>query len=191
MKNTKLNIYQITIMALMAALTCILAPNSLPIGPVPITLTNLVIYFSVYILGFYYGMGSYLIYLLLGIVGLPVFSGYEGGIQKLAGPTGGYIIGFIFMIIIGGLAMEVSRRNIIITIIAWILGTFVAYAFGTIWFVKVTKMTYQAALSLCVYPFILPDIAKVILGTILGKAVYVALKKAGLLQLLQKSKVNK
>lgn len=188
MKNTKMNIYQITIMALMAALTCILAPNSLPIGLVPITLTNLVIYFSVYILGFYYGMGSYLIYLLLGIVGLPVFSGYEGGIQKLAGPTGGYIIGFIFMIIIGGLAMEISRRNMVVTIIAWIIGTFVAYAFGTIWFVKVTKMTVQGALSLCVYPFILPDIAKVVLGTFLGKAVYTALKKAGLLQALQKVK---
>ena len=77
------------LMALFAALTCVLAPLSIPIGPVPISFTNLVIYFSLYVLGWQRATITYLVYLLLGLVGLPVFSGFAGGIGKLAGPTGG------------------------------------------------------------------------------------------------------
>ena len=87
--------YEITITALMTAVTCILAPMSIPIGPVPISFTNLAIYLSLYLLVWKKGTISYLIYLLIGLVGLPVFSGFTGGPAKLAGPTGGYIIGFI------------------------------------------------------------------------------------------------
>ena len=92
--------YAITVTALMTAVTCILAPLSIPIGPVPISLTNLAIYISLYLLGWKRGTISYLIYLLIGLVGIPVFSGFTGGPAKLAGPTGGYIIGFIAMAII-------------------------------------------------------------------------------------------
>ena len=77
--------YEITMTALMAAVTCILAPLSIPIGPVPISFTNLAIYLSLYLLGWKRGTISYLIYLLLGLVGLPVFSGFTGGPAKLAG----------------------------------------------------------------------------------------------------------
>ena len=96
--------YAITVTALMTAVTCILAPLSIPIGPVPISLTNLAIYISLYLLGWKRGTISYLIYLLIGLVGIPVFSGFTGGPAKLAGPTGGYIIGFIVMAVIAGLS---------------------------------------------------------------------------------------
>lgn len=76
--------YEITITALMAAVTCILAPLSIPIGPVPISFTNLAIYLSLYLLGWKRGTISYLVYLLIGLVGVPVFSGFTGGIGKLA-----------------------------------------------------------------------------------------------------------
>ena len=102
--------YEITITALMTAVTCILAPMSIPIGPVPISFTNLAIYLSLYLLGWKRGTISYLIYLLIGLVGLPVFSGFTGGPAKLAGPTGGYIIGFIVMAIIAS-AYRYDRRN--------------------------------------------------------------------------------
>ena len=98
--------YAITVTALMTAVTCILAPLSIPIGPVPISLTNLAIYISLYLLGWKRGTISYLIYLLIGLVGIPVFSGFTGGPAKLAGPTGGYIIGFIAMAIIAGLVID-------------------------------------------------------------------------------------
>ena len=89
MKN-KSTIYQLTTCAIMTALMCILGPMSIPIGPIPVSFTNLVIYLAVYLLGTKGATISYLIYLLLGAVGLPVFSGYAGGLAKLAGPTGGY-----------------------------------------------------------------------------------------------------
>ena len=96
----KSQIYQLACCALMAALMCIFGPMSVPIGPVPVSLTNLVIYFTVYLIGMKGATVSYLIYMLLGIVGLPVFSGYQGGLAKVAGPTGGYLVGFILMALI-------------------------------------------------------------------------------------------
>ena len=94
--------YAMVTTAFMAAVTCILAPLSIPIGPVPISLTNLAIYLSLYLLNWKRGTISYCLYLLIGLAGLPVFSGFSGGIGKLAGPTGGYIIGFIPMVLHAG-----------------------------------------------------------------------------------------
>ena len=84
----KTSTYAMVVTALMAAVTCILAPLSVPIGPVPVSLTNFAIYLSLYLLDWKKGTLSYLIYLLLGLVGLPVFSGFTGALAKLAGPTG-------------------------------------------------------------------------------------------------------
>ncbi len=103
-KKKKISTRQMTIIALMTAVTCILGPLSIPLpfSPVPISFTNLAIYFSVFVLGTYSATVSYLVYLLIGMVGLPVFSGFSGGFGKLAGPTGGYLVGFIFMALIAG-----------------------------------------------------------------------------------------
>ena len=90
--NSKVSIYQMAAAALMTALMCALGPLSIPIGPVPISLTNFVIYIAIYLLGTKSGTISYCLYLLIGMVGLPVFSGYSGGLSKLAGPTGGYLM---------------------------------------------------------------------------------------------------
>ena len=108
------NLKDMVLMALFAALTCVLAPLVVPIGPVPISLTNLVIYFSLYVLGWQRATITYIVYLLLGLVGLPVFSGFEGGVGKVAGPTGGYLIGFIFMAIVCGLLMQVKKDKKIV-----------------------------------------------------------------------------
>ena len=74
----RISTYQLTTCALMAALMCVLGPMSIPIGPVPVSFTNLVIYLTVYLLGMKGATISYLVYLLLGAAGMPVFSGYEG-----------------------------------------------------------------------------------------------------------------
>ena len=111
------NLKDMVLMALFAALTCVLAPLAVPIGPVPISLTNLVIYFSLYVLGWQRATITYIVYLLLGLVGLPVFSGFEGGVGKVAGPTGGYLIGFIFMAIVCGLLMQVKKDKKIVNIV--------------------------------------------------------------------------
>ena len=125
--------YTMVITALMAAVTCILAPLSIPIGPIPISLTNFAIYLSLYLLNWKMGTLSYIIYLLVGLVGLPVFSGFTGGVGKLAGPTGGYIIGFIPMAIIAGIIID-KCNNRVIQILGMVLGTAICYAFGTAWF---------------------------------------------------------
>ena len=180
MKNRS-SIYQMTTCALMAALMCILGPLSIPIGPVPVSFTNLVIYLTVYLLGMKGSTISYVIYLLLGAAGLPVFSGYEGGLSKLAGPTGGYLIGFIFMALICGIFMEKSRAHAVITGLGMILATFVAYLFGTVWFVVEMHCEVWYALTVCVFPFIPFDIAKIVIATALGKVIRSALTKADLL----------
>ena len=99
---------KLTLIGLMSALLCILGPLSipLPVSPVPITLTNFAVYIIVYILGMRSGTVSVLIYLCLGTAGLPVFSAFSGGLAKLAGPTGGYLAGFLFLALIQGFLME-------------------------------------------------------------------------------------
>ena len=107
--NTKdLNAKTIALIGLMAAVTCIMGPLSIPLpfSPVPISLTNLAIYLTIYVLGMKKGTLSYIIYLLLGFAGLPVFSGFTSGSAKMLGPTGGYLIGFIFLAIICGIFIE-------------------------------------------------------------------------------------
>lgn len=180
MKNRS-SIYQLTTCAVMAALMCILGPMSIPIGPVPVSFTNLVIYLTVYLLGMKGATLTYLIYLLLGAAGMPVFSNYEGGLAKLTGPTGGYLIGFILMALICGFIMEKSHIHTIITALGMIAATFVAYLFGTIWFVLEMQCDVWYALTVCVFPFIPFDIAKIVIATILGKMIRSALAKANLL----------
>lgn len=177
----RFTIYQLATCALMAALMCVLGPMSIPIGPIPVSLTNFVIYLAVYLLGMKGATVSYLIYLLIGAAGMGVFSGYEGGIGKLAGPTGGYLIGFILMVIICGFVMEKSHSNTIITIIGMIVATLVAYLFGTVWFVFQMQCDVWYALTVCVFPFIPFDIAKILIATALGKALRKVLIKSHLL----------
>ncbi len=161
----KLTTKDLTLIGLMSAVMCILGPLSLPIGPVPISLTNLAIYFAVYLLGTKRGTISFLIYLLLGLIGLPIFSGFQGGPQKLFGVTGGYLFGFILMAIIGGLFIEKFPEKRILHFIGIFLGTVLCYVLGTLWFVHLMgDTTFVAALGICVIPFIPGDIAKMLLA---------------------------
>ena len=172
--------YTMVITALMAAVTCILAPLSIPIGPIPISLTNFAIYLSLYLLNWKMGTLSYIIYLLVGLVGLPVFSGFTGGVGKLAGPTGGYIIGFIPMAIICGFAFEkFSNRGMQIVVLA--IGTIVAYIFGTAWLAIEAHLTFYQALLAGVIPYIPGDLVKIILVVLAGPIVKKRLQSGGFL----------
>ncbi|MCI8489918.1 MAG: biotin transporter BioY [Lachnospiraceae bacterium] len=183
-EKSKLSIHQLTAAALMTALMCILGPLSIPIGAVPISFTNLVIYLAVYLLGTRLGTISYLVYLLLGAAGLPVFSGYSGGLAKLAGPTGGYLVGFIFMAIISGVFVKKSHYKQIFSILGMVIGTLVAYLFGTIWFVLESGCTIWYALTVCVFPFLIGDAIKILLASNVGLLIRNALNKANLLEQL-------
>ena len=178
----KMSVSAITTCALMAALMCVLGPMSVPIGPIPITLTNLVVYLTVFLLGWKGAAVSTVVYLLLGAVGMPVFSGFQGGFAKLAGPTGGFLIGFVFVALIGGFIVDKFQRKLIPSFLGLVLGTAVLYLFGTVWFVILMDSTVAHALSVCVVPFLPFDLGKIVAALVLGKAVRTGLEKANLIK---------
>ena len=170
MKDTFFTTKRIVLIGMMTAVTCILGPLSIPLpfSPVPISFTNLAIYFSLYVLGMKAGTVSYLIYLLLGFVGLPVFSGFSGGVGKLAGPTGGYLIGFIFMAIVSGWIIDRFPGKYLYHTLGLVLGTIICYAFGTIWLARQLNMTFIAGLGVGVIPYLPGDGLKILAALLVG-----------------------
>ena len=181
LERKKITSYQLALIGVMTALTCILGPMSIviPFTPVPISLTNLVVYLSVWLLGWRLGTVSYLVYLLIGLVGLPVFSGFTGGAGKLFGPTGGYLIGFIFMAIVAGLFIQ-WQSHWYFRLCGMILGTLIAYLFGTVWLAYAAGMNFQGALAAGVLPFIPGDLAKMLLVLLGAPLIETRLKRAGI-----------
>lgn len=177
----KTTVFNMTSCALMAALMCVFCPVSVPIGPIPISLGILVILLTVYVLGTWRALISYTVYLLLGAVGMPVFSGFQGGLAKLAGPTGGYLVGFWLMILVSGLIMELCKRNLLLTVLGMVVGVAVDYVVGTAWFVFQTESTVAHALDVCVFPFIPFDAAKIVIAVLFGSLIYKGLQRAKLL----------
>ena len=130
----KLTTYQMAVTALMAAVMCVLGPLTVPIGAVPISLANFVICLTAWLLGPKFGTLSVAVYLCIGLIGVPVFSGYGAGLAKLAGPTGGYLVGYLLLALIGGLFIEKSKGNPVVSGIGLVLCDGACYVLGTAWF---------------------------------------------------------
>lgn len=169
--NKKLTTKKMTAYALMSALMCILGPLSIQIGPIPVSFTNLVIYFAAYILGTKGVFWSYLVYFMLGTFGLPVFSGFSGGLSKLVGPTGGCLIGFFFTAVLSGIFIQKFPKNKIIQIIGIYASTFVTYALAVLWFAFIQKTSLWYAFSVCVLPFLIIDLVKVIISAFVAPVI--------------------
>lgn len=183
-KNHSITVVEMTKVALMTALLCVIAPHTiiLPVSPVGITLGSFLVYLAGALLGPYLGSLSVLLYLLLGFAGLPVFSGYTSGAAKLLGPTGGYLIGFIPCAFVIGMFMKKYKKGIqgiLMIVLGVVVGTLVLYTFGTIWFLVVyTKdITLKDALAKCVIPFLPLDTVKIIVSAVLVPPVLSALKR--------------
>ena len=177
--NQKIRTKHMVLIALMTAVTCVLGPLSIPLpfSPVPISLTNFAIFLAIFVLGMKSGTISFIIYLLLGAVGVPVFSSFRGGFQVLAGPTGGYLIGFIFLALIMGFALDHFDRKLVPTIIGMIIGMVVCYAFGTVWLAKLLSLSFKEGLMMGVIPYLPGDAAKIIIAAIVGPKLYGATQK--------------
>ena len=177
--NQKIRTKQMVLIALMTAVTCVLGPLSIPLpfSPVPISLTNFAIFLAIFVLGMKSGTISFIIYLLLGAVGVPVFSSFRGGFQVLAGPTGGYLIGFIFLALIMGFALDHFDRKRVPTIIGMSIGMAVCYAFGTVWLAKLLSLSFKEGLMMGVIPYLPGDAAKIIIAAIVGPKLYGATQK--------------
>ena len=173
--------YSIVITALFAALTAVFSQISIPIGPVPINLAMLSVFVAGGLLGIRRAMISQLVYVLLGAVGVPVFAGFKGGFAALAGPTGGYIIGYILAEGTIALICHFWNKKVVALIVAMVAGLAVCYAFGTAWFMVIyMKNTgpvgLMTVLGWCVFPFIIPDLVKMALAIAITKAVSLRIK---------------
>lgn len=171
----------LTHVALFAALLAICSWISIP-SSVPFTLQTLGVFMAVGLLGKKRGTLAVIVFLLLGLFGLPVFSGFKGGVGVLFGPTGGYLIGFIGTAYIMGSILERYGRSTASMLIAMVIGLLICYAFGTAWFMIVYgkaqgSISLLATLSMCVFPFIIPDILKIIVSHLLIQKLYPLLSR--------------
>lgn len=182
---------------LFAALTAICSLISIPLGftPVPINLGTLAVFLTGGVLGKKYGTISIVVYILLGSAGVPVFSGFRGGISVLAGPTGGYIIGYIGAVLAIGFMTEALLRKknfaerqpkalntaaeALIYTLSMTIGLLICYAMGTAWFMISTGTPLWASLVSCVLPFLPGDALKIAAAVLLVKKLRPALALYG------------
>lgn len=148
--------------AIFAAIICVAAPFSVQAGPIPITLATFAIYLAGTILGGKRGMAAVAVYIMIGAVGLPVFSNFNGGFGALTGPTGGYIIGYIPLVFLTGIFSEMNSKKHLTMIVGMVLGTVALYAFGTAWYMIMSGRDLITSLSLCALPFIPGDAVKIV-----------------------------
>jgi len=166
----------LNITALSAVIIAVCSWISFPLI-VPVTLQTFGIFTVVGIIGLKKGTAAVVLYLLLGAAGLPVFSGFKGGIGVLFGPTGGYLIGFVAAAIILGWLVESCGRKSTVLAAGMALGLAACYLLGTIWFKivythKIGTVDLLTVLSWCVLPFLIPDVIKITLSIVVVKRVY-------------------
>lgn len=178
--TTSIRIQQLTTVGLMTAVICVLGPLAFG-GPVPVSLGMLGIYLAASILGMKLGTLSVVIYILLGLAGVPVFTNFTAGAGKLLGPTGGYIIGYIFMALICGFFIDRWNGRLILNFLGMALGTAVCYLFGSIWLAFQMSLTFSQALATGAIPYIPFDLMKLLLALVLGGQIRKRLKKTGLI----------
>ena len=152
--------------ALFTALLCAVAPFSVAIGPIPLSFATLAIYLAAGTLGWKYGVLSVALYIVLGAVGLPVFSNFGGGFHKIAGVTGGFIVGYIPLALAAGLSSRISEKKRWLYALGMVIGTVLMYTCGVAWFMLQTEASLAAALLACVTPFLIGDALKIIIACV-------------------------
>lgn len=167
-----ISVYDLVMVALFAALIAVCAWITVP-GAIPFTLQTMGVFLAVGLLGGKRGTAAVLVYILLGAVGMPVFSGFSGGIGRLMGVTGGYIIGFLVSALaMWGMEALFGSRKWVLPV-SMLVGLALCYLFGTLWFLvlytsKTGPITFWAVMLKCVIPFILPDLAKIGIALLLS-----------------------
>lgn len=173
MEKKKLTTKDMVYIAMFACLMAICAWISIP-GQIPFTLQTMGVFLAVGLLGGRRGTLAILVYVLMGAIGLPVFSGFAGGFGKLLGATGGYIVGFLFSALIMWAMEAIPGKKKWVLPLSMVLGLLACYAFGTAWFLVVyTKskgaISLAAVLGMCVIPYIIPDAVKIACALVLTK----------------------
>ena len=165
--NTNHSIRMQVLCALFAAVCAVCSQLTIPIQPVPITLGTFGVLMAGGFLVKRYGLLALLIYLILGAAGVPVFSMMRAGISVLAGPSGGFILGFAPMAFVVGLVSEKLGHTFKPMLVATLAGTAVCYVMGIGWFMFLTGTGMWSAMVMCMFPFLPGDLAKIILASFL------------------------
>ena len=162
----------LTRIALMAAVLCVLAPISIPVpvSPVALTLATFALYLMAYILNPRQALAAVALYLLLGAIGLPVFSGYMAGISRFAAPGGGYLIGYLFLVGIGGWFVH-RHSTLSLQLLGMFLGTLIMYLLCTFWMAYLTNISFLAAIPAGMLVFLPLDIIKIAFSAYIGRKV--------------------
>ena len=153
--------------ALVTALLCVVGPMTIPIGPVPVSMATLGVYLAGALLD-KYGTIAVAMYILIGAVGMPVFSGFGAGIAHIAGPTGGFIAGYLLCAAVIGFVAQRGKKDWM-RIVSMVLGTVLCYAVGTAWFAIQTGVNISGAVVSCVIPFLPGDAMKIIAAAAIVK----------------------
>ena len=159
---------RLVLISLFTALLAVIAPLSIQIGQIPISLATLMVMLTSFILGKKNSVIVVLIYILLAIIGLPILAGYKSGISSLFGMTGGYIFGYIPL---AYFSSYFGNDSFYKKVIGMLLGTILLYTIGTIWFIIYTKTELWSSLLICVIPFIPGDIIKMIVISLFEKRI--------------------
>lgn len=155
----------IVYMSVFTAMISICSWISIP-ASIPFTLQTMGVFMTVGLLGGKRGTLTVLTYILLGVIGVPVFAGLTGGVSVLLGTTGGYIIGFLLSALLMWGIETIMGRNQIVLAFSMIAGLIVCYVFGTAWFMMIYTqhsgvIGLSTVLGWCVIPFIIPDLIKI------------------------------
>lgn len=161
------NTRMLTLCGLFAALSAILSQVAIPIGPVPISFTHVSIFMAAGLLGKRYATISQTVFVLLGAFGVPVFSGFQGGFSVVAGPRGGFIIGYLFCTFLVALLIERFGSSLKSTFLAMYVGWVATYAAGIPWFMYVMGWDLKSTVLMCVVPFLPGDLVKTIVCAVL------------------------
>ena len=177
----RISIREIAYTALGVALLIICSWLSVPLT-VPFTMQTFAVCLVAALFGLKIGMLAVAVYLLLGIAGVPVFAGFEGGLGYLLGATGGYLVGFLLTALVVGIAADKRGRGKKVLISAMVIGVLLCYALGTAWFVLVYTRTsgpvgVATALVWCVLPYVIPDIVKIVMAALLTNRLHPLLWK--------------
>lgn len=161
-----------------AAVLAVLSQLSVPMpSGVPVTLQTFAVALTAYVLGWKKGAAATAVYILLGAVGVPVFANFSGGFGVILGSTGGFIWGFLFMVVLAGAGMQQENRGLLILLGA--LGLAACHLLGTLQFMAVMHMGFGESFVLVSAPYLLKDAVSMIAAYFIALAVRRALAAAG------------
>lgn len=172
-----MNTMDLVMTGLFTAIICIISQLTIPLSPIPFSLSLFAIFLTGALLPPRNALLSVLTYILLGAFGIPVFAGYKGGIQILAGMTGGYIMAYPIMAFVTALSYKyLNKYKMLSLALGMAASLIICYLVGTLWFSYVSGNDIPTSLTMCVYPFVIFDIIKIILAIAISSVIRIAIK---------------